>query len=79
MSDGVDWALTSWEGNRRRQHEEFRALPLREKLAIIEQLGEVAEFFAASRRAKGLPVRGPGSGGRTSGAGAPAGDSGLIA
>jgi hypothetical protein len=37
------------------QHQEFYALPLREKLAIIEQLGEVAAFFAERRGAR-LPV-----------------------
>ena len=45
-----DWHLTTWEGNRRRQHEEFRRLSFREKLAVIEQLGEVSAFFAAKRR-----------------------------
>ena len=59
MPDDSVWRLGTWEGNRRRQHEEFRALPLRDKIAIIEQLGEVAEVFAARRRARGLPVSSP--------------------
>ena len=49
MSDEIDWTLTTWEGNRRRQHAEFRALPLRAKLTIIEQMGEVGERFARLR------------------------------
>jgi hypothetical protein len=47
--DGIDWSLTTYEGNRRRQHEEFRALPLREKLARIEQMEAVAEHFSSRR------------------------------
>lgn len=56
MAEASSWNFASWEANRRRQHLEFLALPLREKLVIIEQLGEVAEHFAARRRARGLPV-----------------------
>ena len=59
MPDDTIWRLGTWEGNRRRQHQEFRALPLREKIAIIEQLGEVTAVFAARRRARGLPVSTP--------------------
>jgi hypothetical protein len=57
MADPIDWGVASWEGHRRRQHQEFRALPFRDKLVIIEQLGEVAAFFAERRSARGLPVR----------------------
>jgi hypothetical protein len=56
MADGADWGAASWEGHRRRQHRDFQKLPLREKIAIIEQLGEVAAFFAERRIARGLPV-----------------------
>jgi hypothetical protein len=59
VADEAIWRLGTWEGNRRRQHEEFRALPLREKIAIIEQLGEVTALFAARRRVRGLPVSTP--------------------
>lgn len=47
-----------WEAHRIRQHREFLALSLREKLVVLEQLAEVAEHFAARRRARGLPVAG---------------------
>jgi len=56
MADGTDWGVATWEGHRRRQHLDFRKLSFREKLAIIEQLGEVAAFFAQRRAARGLPV-----------------------
>lgn len=56
MADASGWDAANWEGQRRQQHREFRALPLREKLEIIEQLGEVAAFFAERRKARGLPV-----------------------
>ncbi len=57
VADPIDWGAANWEGHRRRQHEEFLALPLRDKLLIIEQLGEVAAFFLERRQARGLPVR----------------------
>jgi hypothetical protein len=51
MAGEPDWTLATWEGNRRIQHREFQALTFREKLRVIESLGEVSDFFA--RRAKG--------------------------
>ena len=57
MAEPIDWGVTSWEGHRRRQHQEFLALPFRDKLVVIEQLGEVAAFFMERRRARGLPVQ----------------------
>jgi hypothetical protein len=36
MPEEVDWSQASFEGNRLRQHREFLALPLREKLKILE-------------------------------------------
>jgi hypothetical protein len=46
MADEPDWTLATWEGNRRIQHREFQALSFREKLRVIESLGEVTDFFA---------------------------------
>lgn len=63
MLDEIDWSVTTFEGNRRRLHREFHALTFRQKLEIIEQLGEVAAFFAERRRARGLPTRWPGGAG----------------
>ena len=51
MADEIDWQVVTFAGNRRRQREEFRALPLRDKLIVIEQLSMVAEYFRARRRA----------------------------
>ena len=53
MPDEIDWTLTTWKGNRRRQHAECRALPLRETLAVIEQMGEVMEFLERQRKRQG--------------------------
>lgn len=49
MDDEDGWEHTTWQGNRRRQHLEFLALPLREKLLIVEQMGEVAEELERKR------------------------------
>lgn len=59
MPEPIDWSLATWEGSRRQQHREFFALPFREKLAVIEQLGQTAAIFAERRRARGLEMRGP--------------------
>lgn len=46
MADETDWTLATYAGNRRRQHEEFRALTFREKLAVIEELENIARHFS---------------------------------
>ncbi len=50
MADEIDWRVVTFAGNRRSQREEFRTLPLRDKLVVIEQLSMVAEYFRARRR-----------------------------
>jgi hypothetical protein len=55
------WRSVTWEGSRRRQHERFLALPFREKVAAIEELAELAAFFAERRRNRVTQVREPGT------------------
>lgn len=64
---GVDWRAVTFEGNRRLQEEEFRALSFRDKLKVVEQLSMVAEHFARRRTA-----RAPGAGSRPPSPPAPA-------
>ncbi len=45
----VDWSVTTFEGNRRRQQKEFCALTFREKLAALKDFDEVAAFIASRR------------------------------
>jgi hypothetical protein len=40
MTESADWSVTSWEGNRRLQHQEYLALPFRRKLEILEQMAQ---------------------------------------
>jgi len=35
MPDEIDWSVTTFAGNRRRQHEEFLALSFREKVVRL--------------------------------------------
>ncbi len=42
----IDWSLCTWKGSRRRQHEDFHALPFRRKLEIIEEMNA----FVVSRQ-----------------------------
>lgn len=60
MPDETDWSLTTFEGLRRRQNQEFRALPLREKLRCLEEMSELVEYFAAkSAERRGRRAAGP--------------------
>ena len=59
MAEEIDWSLTTWEGSRREQHRRFLALSLRDKLAVVESLGEMAAHFARQRRERGRRVEGP--------------------
>lgn len=34
----IDWSLCTWKGSRRRQHQEFHALPFSRKPEIIEEM-----------------------------------------
>lgn len=62
-SPRIDWSATTYEGNRLRQHEEFLALPFREKIRAIEGLGKVAAWFA-SRPSQHASENGPESASR---------------
>lgn len=52
MAEDIDWSLTTFEGLRRRQQQEFAALPLREKLERIGEANELVEYFAVRRTAR---------------------------
>ena len=52
MNNGDAWLETTWEGLRHRQHRDYAALPFREKIRRLEEMAEVAAFFAACRRAR---------------------------
>ena len=47
--DNIDWELTTFEGNRRRQHLEFLALPFREKVRRLEDFAKIEALFAKRR------------------------------
>lgn len=51
MADESDWSATTFEGNRRRQHQAFCALSFREKVERLEQMSEV---LAVLRQAQQL-------------------------
>ena len=61
MADGrhdeIDWRVTTFAGNRRKQNKEFHTLPFREKLAAQEAVGGVGAFFASRRTENCDPVR----------------------
>lgn len=57
MAGEPDWTLGTWEGNRLIQHRAFQALSFREKLRVIEDLGEVTEFFVCRAKARAAAVK----------------------
>jgi len=58
MNEEIDWSLTTWAGSRREQHRRFLALSFREKLEVVESLGEMAALFAPDPRGRGRRVEG---------------------
>jgi hypothetical protein len=60
MGEAGDWTVATSEGSRRRQHQEFLALPFVRKLEVIEDLAEMARFFAERREARMKRRRGAG-------------------
>ena len=54
----IDWSLTTWEGSRRRQHQEYYALPFSEKLRRLEEMAEFAASFPRVSEATAQPTRG---------------------
>jgi hypothetical protein len=57
MAAEPDWTRATWEGNRLAQHRAFQSLSFREKLRVIEDLGEVTEFFARRAKARAAAVQ----------------------
>lgn len=49
MPDDIDWTVATYAGNRQRQHEGFKALSLREKLAALEEMEQISRIFAACK------------------------------
>lgn len=45
MRDDIDWESTTWEGHRKRQHEDFLALSFREKMVRIEEMGRAVAML----------------------------------
>jgi hypothetical protein len=34
----IDWSLCTWKGSRRKQHQEFHAIPFSRKMEIVEEM-----------------------------------------
>ena len=45
----VDWRLTTWEGSRREQFRRWRALPVENAIAALEEMEEITEQFREMR------------------------------
>lgn len=60
----IDWNLTTWKGARRKQHQEFHAIPFSRKLEIIEEMNRAGLATVASLQKRGLPYIDPYTGNR---------------
>jgi hypothetical protein len=58
----IDWSLCTYAGAEREQLRRWSKLPLRAKLAAVEEMGDLAERFLTERRARGLPYFDPQTG-----------------
>jgi hypothetical protein len=47
----IDWSLCTWKGSRRKQHEDFRAIPFSRKLAMIEEMNDDLRALHCAREA----------------------------
>ena len=47
----IDWSFCTWKGSRRKQHEDFRAIPFGRKLEIIEETNHELRAFHRAREA----------------------------
>jgi len=48
-----DWSVCTWKGSRRKQHQEFHAIPFGRKLEIIEEMNDsIRDLREAQRRSK---------------------------
>lgn len=65
-----DWSLTTWKGSRRKQHQDFHAIPFARKLEIIEEMNSQSRAMVENRRIQGLPYIDPYSGERVPGSAA---------
>jgi len=65
---GINWGLCTWKGARRKQHQEYHAIPFSRKLEIIEEMNRYALDTLETRRASGLPYIDPYTGERVPGA-----------
>lgn len=55
MADADGWASTTWDGNRRAQIRRALALSVRERLAALEHMAEVANRLADLRIQRNTP------------------------
>lgn len=62
-----DWSLTTWKGSRRKQHQDFHAIPFSRKLEIIEEMNRAVLETLESRKKRGLPYLDPSTGERVAG------------
>jgi len=60
----IDWSLCTWKGSRRKQHQDFHAIPFSRKLEIIEEMNRSALAATERRRARGQPYIDPYTGER---------------
>jgi hypothetical protein len=63
----ADWQLCTWRGSRRKQHQDFHAIPFSRKLEIIEEMNRAALATIHSREKRGLPYIDPYTGRRVAG------------
>ena len=58
-NDRLDWSPTTWKGSRLRQHRDFRALPFRRKLELLEEMCDSARQIMEQRKRQGLSYLDP--------------------
>lgn len=51
----IDWSLCTWKGSRRKQHQQFQAIPFSRKLEIIEEMNNSVRQLRAENPGPSRP------------------------
>ena len=51
----IDWSLCTWKGSRRKQHQDFHAIPFSRKLEIIQEMNDAVRELQGAGAADAKP------------------------
>jgi hypothetical protein len=55
----IDWSSGTWAGSRREQLRQWKALPFKQKMQAMEELGDLARTSMLEKQRRGRPYFDP--------------------